>query len=125
MGERAFGDGGHPGFKVGGFMQAKRFRTRRPLVRSLVAAIVLAAVATIPWSATNAQGGPTYSIGYHVISTGGTKLRNACFVLNGTAGQTSPGYSSGGVYALLSGFWSAAPTAVQQDQLFFDGFEGC
>lgn len=104
-------------------MQAKRFRTQRRLVRSTVAAAALVAVAAIPWSDSNASG-PAYSIDYHVITAGGARLHNSCFVLNGTAGQTSPGYSSGGVYTVLAGFWSAAPI-VNQDQLFFDGFEGC
>jgi len=101
-----------------------RSRTQRRLVRSTMAAAALAAIAAIPWSDSNAQSGPGYSIDYHVISSGGTRLNNSCFVLNATAGQTSPGYSSGGVYAVLAGFWPAAPI-VNGDQLFFDGFEGC
>ena len=105
-------------------MQAMRFRTQRRIVRSTMAAAALAAIAAIPWSDSNAQSGPAYSIDYHVITSGRSRLRNSCFVLNGTAGQTSPGYSSGGVYAVLAGFWPAAPI-VNQDQLFFDGFEGC
>jgi hypothetical protein len=88
-------------------------------------ALALAAAAAVPSSDSNAQATPAYSIDFHYISTGGSRLHNSCFVLNGTAGQTSPGFSSGSVYSLLAGFWSAAPTAAQQDQLFFDGFEGC
>ena len=105
-------------------MQLKRSRTRQQLVRSALSAVALAAIAVLPWSGGNAQSGPAYRIDYHYISSGGTRLRNSCVVLNGTAGQTSPGYSSGGVYALLAGFWTAAPV-TSQDQLFFDGFEGC
>ena len=105
-------------------MQLKRSRTRRRLVRSALVVAACAAVAAIPWSGGNAQSGPAYRVDYHYISAGGTRLHNSCFVLNGTAGQTSPGYSSGGVYAVLAGFWTAAPI-TGQDQLFFDGFEGC
>jgi hypothetical protein len=105
-------------------MLIKRSRTPRRLVRSTLTVAALVAVAAIPWSDSNAQSGPAFSIDYHVITSGGTRLRNSCFVLSGTAGETSPGYSSGGVYALLAGFWPAAPV-VNQDQLFFDGFEGC
>jgi hypothetical protein len=105
-------------------MQAKRSRTRRTLARIALVAATLMAVAAIPWSYSNAQSGPAYSIDFHVISSGGTRLHNSCFVLNGAAGQAVPGYSSGGFYSLLAGFWPAAPV-VQQDQLFFDGFEGC
>src|SRR5436309_2051390 len=105
-------------------MQAKRFRTRRRLVRGMFAAAIFLSVAAVPWSDGNAQASPPYSIGWHFISSGGKRLNNSCFVLNGTAGQTAPGYSSGGGFSVLAGFWTAAPT-VGQDQLFFDGFERC
>jgi hypothetical protein len=105
-------------------MNLKRFRTRRRLLRGAVVAAALMAIAGIPWSDSNAQSGPAYSVDFHVINAGGTRLHNSCFVLNGTTGQATPGYSSGGFYSVLAGFWSAAPV-VNQDQLFFDGFEGC
>ena len=105
-------------------MKSKRFRTRRWLARSVVTAAALISVAGIPWSDSVAQSGPAYRVDFHVIHAGGRRLHNSCFVLNGAAGQAGPGYSSGGFYSVLAGFWSAAPV-VQQDQLFFDGFEGC
>lgn len=104
-------------------MQNKPATARRRIARIAFSAAVLAAVAAIP-SADSLASGPAYSIDFHYISAGQKTSRNSCFVLNGTAGQAAPGYSSGGIYSLLAGFWSAAPVAGQ-DQLFFDGFEGC
>lgn len=75
-------------------------------------------------SDTRAQAMPQFSIDWYAISTGGSTVRNDCFVLNGTTGQPTPGYSSGGAYALLSGFWSVAPISGS-DVIFFNGFEGC
>jgi hypothetical protein len=75
-------------------------------------------------SDTPAQPKSQFSIDWHVISPGATRSRSACFVLAGSSGQAAPGYSSGGIYALLSGFWTAAPI-TGYDQMFFDGFEGC
>jgi hypothetical protein len=67
---------------------------------------------------------PQFSIDWHVISPGGTQLRSNCFVLDGTLGQPVPGYSSGGIFAVLSGYWSVAPI-TGTDEIFFNGFEGC
>jgi len=103
-------------------MQAKRYRARA--MRVAFAAAALVTIVAVPWSDSNAQAGPPYSIDFHYISSGGNRLHNSCFVLNGTAGQTAPGYSAGGFYSVLAGFWPAALT-TGQDQLFFDGFEGC
>ena len=105
-------------------MQSKRFRTRRRLVRSALVAAALMVVAGIPWSDSNAQTGPAYSIDFHVVTAAGKRVRNSCVVLTGSVGQAAPGYSSGGFYSILAGFLVAAPT-VGQDQLFFDSFEGC
>ena len=110
-------------FNIGGSMQNKPATARQPIARIAFSAAMLASVAAVPWADSLASG-PAYSIDFHHISAGHTTLRNSCFVLNATAGQAAPGYSSGGVYAVLAGFWSAAPVAGQ-DQLFFDGFEGC
>jgi len=65
-----------------------------------------------------------FSIDWYVISPGGTQLRGNCFVLDGTLGQAVPGYSSGGIFAVLSGYWSVAPI-TGTDEIFFNGFEGC
>ena|ERR1700729_588723 len=81
-------------------------------------------------SLVRAQAQPTFSIDWHVISSGGTSLssgnlsQSTCFVVNGTLAQVSPGYSSGGVYSVYAGFWAPAPTQGT-DEIFFDGFEGC
>jgi hypothetical protein len=104
-------------------MQSKRFRTRRRLVRSALAAAALVVVAGIPWSDSNAQTGPAYSIDFHVIRAAGKRVRNSCVILNGAVGDTAPGYSSGGFYSILAGFWAATPTV--NDELFFDSFERC
>lgn len=87
---------------------------------SLGAALLLSAAAPD----IRAQAAPQFSIDWYVVSTGGSQLRNPCFVVNGTAAQPAPGYSSGGTYALLSGFWFVAPITAG-DEIFFDSFEGC
>ena len=72
----------------------------------------------------SAQSPPPFSIDWHVISAGGTTLRTSCFRLTGSAGQAVPGYSSGGIYAVLSGYF-ALPSTTQADSIFLDGFEEC
>jgi len=104
-------------------MKAERFRTRRGCVRAVLAAVVLGAVIGMPSSDSHAQTGPAYSIDFHVISAAGKRVRNDCVILNGTVGDTAPGYSSGGSYSIVSGFWAAVPTV--RDEIFFDGFERC
>lgn len=71
-----------------------------------------------------AQSTPQFSIGWYVVSPGGAQMRKDCFVLNGTVGQSTPGYSSAGIFSLLSGYWSVAPISGT-DEIFFNGFEGC
>ena len=71
-----------------------------------------------------AQAAPPFSIDWYFIDSGASRMQGACFVLDGTAGQPAPGYSSGGIYALLSGFWSVAPI-TGNDEIFFNSFEGC
>ena len=66
----------------------------------------------------------TYEITWHSTLPGVSHLRNSCFELSATAGQPTPGYSSGGTYVVSSGFWSAAPTSAL-DEIYFNGFEGC
>jgi hypothetical protein len=105
-------------------MEIKRSRSRRRVVRVVFAAMALSMVTAIPWSDSNAQAGPAYSIDYHYISAGANRLHNSCFVVSGTVGQPVPGSSFGSGYSISAGFWAAAPIAGQ-DQLFFDGFERC
>lgn len=93
------------------------------MLRATFAGALLAAVAGVTWSDGSAQTGPAYAIDFHQISSAGKRARNSCFILNGTAGHASPGYSSGGFYSILAGFWAVAPNSG--DELFFDGFERC
>jgi hypothetical protein len=107
----------------GGFMHIERLRARRAALR-LALAVICGAVITVPWSDSGAQTSPAYSIDLHVISAAGKRVRTSCFILNGTAAQAAPGYSSGGGYSVLAGFWPAAALAAQ-DEIFFDSFERC
>ena len=94
---------------------------------ALLAAGLLLSVGAV--SETRAQATPTFTIDWHLISSGGTTLvggtsRSSCFIVSGTVGQPAPGYSSGGLYSVYAGFWTVAPT-MRTDEIFFDGFEGC
>lgn len=75
-------------------------------------------------SGNNAQTTSTYSIGWHSIDPGISRLRNSCFLLSATAGQPVPGHGAGGSYVVTSGFWAAAPSSGL-DEIFFNGFEEC
>jgi len=77
-----------------------------------------------PPAAAEAATPLTYEITWHSTLPGVSHLRNSCFELSATAGQPTPGYSSGGTYVVSSGFWSAAPTSAL-DEIYFNGFEGC
>ena len=97
---------------------------RGPVRAVLMFAVFGAAVIAVPWSDSNAQTGPSYSINTHLISTSAKRVRTSCFILNGTVGQAAPGYSSGGSYSILAGFWPATTPPVQ-DEIYFDSFERC
>lgn len=94
------------------------FRYRAALCAALGSACVAAS------ADSGALVAPQFDIAWHVTSTGGTQVRGGCFIVNGTAGQPAPGYSSGGIYSLLSGYWALAPLSGS-DEIFFNGFEGC
>jgi len=106
-------------------MHTKRERSplRVRLRVLLCAASATACVLLVPWSDSLA-GGPAYSVDWSYISAGTKPVRNSCYQLSGTAGQTAPGYSSSSTYAVQAGFWAAAP-ASGLDEIFFDGFERC
>ena len=89
--------------------------------RSVVAAFALATlVAGVPTRA----GTPTYSIGFHVITAGGSAMRSPrCYGLSGSVGQTAPGYSSASTYSIVGGFWTSEVSA--SDEIFYNGFEEC
>ncbi|QBB71121.1 hypothetical protein ELE36_12580 [Pseudolysobacter antarcticus] len=71
------------------------------------------------------QVDPTFSIDWHVITgVGQLHAHNSCFDLSGTIGQPVPGYSSGGTYSVISGFWTVAAISGR-DEIFFNGFEVC
>ena len=94
---------------------------RACMSRALICAASLLCVAPHSRAGTPT---PQFSIDWHVVSSGGTQLRSSCFVLDGTLGQAVPGYSSGGTFTVLSGYWSVGPIAGT-DEIFFNGFEGC
>jgi hypothetical protein len=105
-------------------MKHLRTRLRIRLVLPVLAAMTATAVTATRWSDTHAGTIPPYSINFHTISSGGSSLRNSCFLLSGTVGQTAPGYSSGTTEYVIAGFWPAAPT-TGLDVIFFNGFERC
>lgn len=97
------------------------------LWRAAIVFAILAGSAVLPASGISAQAGGPYSIKLHAIVSGGVvRARNSCYRLSGTTAQAmvAPGITMGSSYTLFTGFWPAAPIAGQ-DQLFFDGFEGC
>lgn len=101
-----------------------RARSRAGWAMPALAALTMAAVTALPWSDGHAGTTPTYSIDFHRISSGGSALRSHCYRLAGSVGQAAPGYSSGSTISIVGGFWLAAPIE-DQDQMFFNGFEGC
>ena len=77
-----------------------------------------------PTTSAPAIATATYSIDYHLISTGGgMAVANGCVRLSGTIGQVAPGYSSGSTYWLAAGFWAVPDSA--SDEIFFNGFQRC
>lgn len=86
---------------------------RLALVLALIAGAVSAAAAVDPYSMRASAVGA----GADVVA------RNSCFAIAGTVGQPLAGTSSGGGYALRSGFRPAQRGAT--DSVFFAGFETC
>ena len=103
--------------------ERRRARLRVRFKTLLCAASVTACTLAVPWSDSLA-GGPAYGVDWSYISAGTKPVRNSCYKLSGTAGQTAPGYSSSSTYSVIAGFWAAAPTSGL-DEIFFDGFERC
>jgi hypothetical protein len=89
---------------------------------SLLSAMVFLSVAVLP--AASRADAPTYSIDFHTISAGGNTLSGSCYRLSATVAQVAPGYSSGGIYSLIAGYWQAPPS-LATDEIFFNGFEVC
>ena len=50
-----------------------------------------------------------YQIVWSTIDGGGGQSAGGQYVLNGTIGQPDAGYSAGGNYELLGGFWPGGP----------------
>jgi cystathionine beta-lyase family protein involved in aluminum resistance len=87
-------------------------------LRAIVAAL-LSAVAI-----TCAADSPTYAIDAHIISTGTlVHAKSACFGMDAVIAEPVAGFSSGGVYDLVTGFAGVSPTV--NDTIFADGFEDC
>jgi hypothetical protein len=96
-------------------------------LRALSTLVAICGVAALPASSIGAASAGSYSIGWHNISSGAvTRAHSSCYRLSGSIGQATvtPGIVMSTNYTLFSGFWTAAPIAVQ-DQIFFDGFEDC
>jgi hypothetical protein len=102
------------------FAARKRVRTAVPAM----AIVLLAGIGLVPRSDVRAQAASP-SINFHFVGAGEHPRKNSCFRLAASVGQTAPGYASGSTNSLVAGFQAAAPTASEQDQLFFNGFEDC
>lgn len=89
----------------------------------VASAILFAGLCVMPWSDSEAQVG-TPAIDFRVISAGGQTLKNGCFQLSGTVGQVAPGFSSNASSAVFAGYWAVA-LPLQDDRIFFNGFEDC
>ena len=53
-----------------------------------------------------------YKIVWSTIDGGGGQSSGGQYILNGTIGQPDAGYSSGGNYELLAGFWPGGPLCI-------------
>lgn len=90
-----------------------RFAKRSVSSLMLVVLTALPASAQVSLSGSVIAGG-----GGHGESAGG------CLVLAGTLGEPTAGATSGGVFALTSGYWAQIDPSGR-DKLFHDGFEEC
>lgn len=81
-------------------------------------------VAVNPGVPAQTSSGGAYSITRHTVDAGGGRSSGGAFVLAGTSGQTESGQvSSGGAYALRSGFWSGGEITPPTGVVFRDSFE--
>ncbi len=53
-----------------------------------------------------------YNISWHTIDGGGGTSTGGQYTLTGTIGQLDAGYSAGGNYELLGGFWTGGPLCI-------------
>jgi hypothetical protein len=72
----------------------------------------------LPAAATLAD----FQIDWQAIGSGGGVSSAGGVALAGTIAQPAPGYSDGGGYQLMGGFWVAAP--LRSDRIFIDDFQG-
>ncbi len=89
---------------------------------TLLSAMVFLSGAVLP--VASRADAPTYSVDFYTISAGGNTLSGNCYRLSATVAQVAPGYSSGGIYSLVAGYWQPPPSSAT-DEIFFNGFEGC
>jgi hypothetical protein len=83
--------------------------------------IVLLATVAILVIATGSRA--DYQIAWSTIDNGGGQSAGGQYVLTGTIGQPDAGYSEGGSYELLGGFWPGGPLCLvdfEQFSLFAD-----
>jgi hypothetical protein len=96
-------------------------------LRAALAIAVVGGVSALPASSLGAPAAGGLGIGWHTVVAGGVlRSRNPCYRLSASIGKptVSPEITMSANYTLFSGFWTAAPIA-DQDQIFFDSFEGC
>jgi len=103
-------------------MKSFLLRLRFTVSATLLSMMVFLSIAILP--ADSRADPPTYSIDFHTISAGGNTLSGNCYRLSATVAQVAPGYSSGGIYSLIAGYWQP-PTSSATDEIFFNGFEVC
>jgi len=59
-----------------------------------------------------------YEITWQTIDGGGGRSSGGAYVLAGTIGQSDAGYSNGGDYELLGGFWPGGPLCIVKFEHF-------
>ena len=73
---------------------------RKSIITSIVICLLLFSVSTLRGQ---------YNLSKSTIDGGGGTSRGGNFIVVGTIGQHDAGYSSGGKYELLGGFWPTVP----------------
>jgi hypothetical protein len=96
-------------------------------LRAVSATALICGAAALSASSVGAATAGGYSIHWHAFVSGGiVRARSPCHRLSGVVAQAAvtPGITTSTNYTLFSGFLAAAPI-VEQEQIFFDGFEDC
>jgi hypothetical protein len=91
-------------------------KTRRSVLALLSIGVLLLAVWTI--AAASDELAESLSIAWWTADGGGGDSSGGPYTLRGTAGQPDAGRASGGDFALVGGFWAAAPFEPGVIELF-------